>query len=59
MVDRMSIESIRFELDMMEKEILYLKGRMGTKAKKAYFNLLKSSLMKLELQKPIYLMRYE
>ena len=55
----MRIEAIRFELDMMEKEIIYLKGTMMTKAKKAYFNLLKSHPTKLELQKPIYLMRYE
>ena len=59
MVDRMSIEAIRFELDMMEKEIIYLKGSIRTKARKAYFNLLKSHPTKLELQKPIYLNRYE
>ena len=59
LVDRMSIEAIIFELDMMEKEIVYLKGYIRTKAKKAYFNLLKSHGTKLELQKPIYLLRYE
>ena len=59
MVGRMSSEAIRFELDMMEKEIVYLKGPIRNKAKKAYFNLLKSQGTKLELQKPIYLMRYE
>lgn len=59
MVGRINTEAIRFELDMMEKEIVYLKGHIRTKAKKAYFKFLKSHVTKLELQKPIYLNRYE
>ena len=46
------------EIQFMEKEILYLKGRMRRRAKKAYHNLLKSSIDVLELDNPIYLMRY-
>lgn len=47
------------EIQFMEKEILYLKGRMRRKAKKAYHSLLKSSIDILELDTPVYLMRYE
>jgi hypothetical protein len=47
------------EIQFMEKEILYFKGRMRRKARKAYHKLLKSSIDILELNNPIYLMRYE
>jgi len=59
LIDKMRQEAIRFEIDMMEKEIVYLKGKIRTKAKKAYYKLLKSCVIQLELDKPIYLIRSE
>jgi hypothetical protein len=52
-------EALLMEIQIMEKEILYLKGRMRRKARKAYLNLLKSSISALGLDNPIYLMRCE
>jgi hypothetical protein len=52
-------EALLMEIELMEKEILYLKGRMRRKARKAYLNLLKSSISTLGLDNPIYLMRCE
>jgi hypothetical protein len=52
-------EALLMEIEFMEKEILYLKGRIRRKARKAYLNLLKSSISTLGLDKPIYLMRCE
>jgi hypothetical protein len=52
-------EALLMEIQFMEKEILYLKGRIRRKARKAYLNLLKSSISTLGLDKPIYLMRCE
>jgi len=59
LINKMRKEAIRFEVDMMEKEILFLKGKIRTKARKAYYKLLKSCVSQLELDKPIYLMRSE
>ena len=59
MINKMRKEAIIFEIDMMEKETLHLKGKIRTKARKAYFKLLKSCVGQLELDKPIYLMRSE
>jgi hypothetical protein len=52
-------EALLMEIEFMEKEILYLKGRLRRKARKAYLNLLKSSISTLGLDNPIYLMRCE
>ena len=52
-------DELLMEIEFMEKEILYLKGRMRRKARKAYLKLLKSSIAILGLDNPIYLMRYE
>jgi hypothetical protein len=52
-------EALLMEIQFMEKEILYLKGRLRRKARKAYLNLLKSSISTLGLDNPIYLMRCE
>jgi len=52
-------EALLMEIEFMEKEILYLKGRMRRKARKAYLKLLKSSISTLGLDKSIYLMRCE
>ena len=59
MIDNMKNEAVRFEMDMIEKEFFYLEGRLRAKAKKVYFKLLKSCVNKVELDKPIYLMRSE
>ena len=55
--DRMRNEAIRFEIDMLEEEFLYLKGRVRMKVKKAYLKLLKSCGNTLGLDEPIYLKR--
>jgi hypothetical protein len=52
-------EALLTQIKFMEKEILYLKGKMRIKSKKAYLNLLKSSINILGLDNPIYLMRCE
>jgi len=52
-------EALLMEIEFMEKEILYLKGKIRRKARKAYLNLLKSSISALGLDNPIYLMRCE
>jgi hypothetical protein len=44
---------------MMEKEILYFKGRKRERAKRAYYRLLKSCGKQCELEDPIYLKRSE
>ena len=59
MINKMRNEAIRFEIDMMEKEIVYLKGKRRLRAKRAYYKLLKSCVIQLELDKPIFLMRSE
>ncbi len=52
-------EALLKEIEIMEKEIVYLKGRIRRKARKAYLNLLESSISTLGLDNPIYLLRYE
>jgi len=52
-------DAVLMEIEFMEKEILYLKGRMRRNARKAYLQLLKSSITILGLDNPIYLMRCE
>jgi hypothetical protein len=47
------------EIEIMEKEILYLKGKIRKKARGSYLRLLQSNSSKLGLNEPIYLMRYE
>lgn len=50
-------EAIKCEVDLMEKEIIYLKGRRRQKARNAYFKLLHSCGKKCEIGEPIYLVR--
>lgn len=52
-------EALLVEIEIMEKEIIYLKGKIRSKARKAYLSLLESSISILGLDNPIYLMRYE
>ena len=57
MLDKMRKKAIRFEIDMIENEFPFLRGKIRIKIKKAYFKLLKSFGNNLEFDKPIYLMR--
>ena len=52
-------EALLVEIEIMEKEFIYLKGKIRNKARKAYLKLLESSISVLGLDNPIYLMRYE
>jgi hypothetical protein len=52
-------EAIRCQVDLMEKEIVYLKGTKRVRAKKAYYKLLKTCGKKCGLDEPIYLKRCE
>lgn len=49
--------AIKNQIEKMEKEIPYLKGKKKTEAKKEYFELLKSSGKTCRLNEPIYLKR--
>jgi hypothetical protein len=50
-------EAIKFEIEMMEKEILYFKGKKRLRAKKAYYRLLQSCGKQCALEESIYLKR--
>jgi hypothetical protein len=50
-------QAIEFEVDMLEKEILYLTGKRRQQARKAYFTLLKSCGKTCGIDKPVYLKR--
>jgi len=50
-------EAIKCQIDLMEKEILYFKGKKRLKAKKAYFRLLHTCSDACKIDDPIYLER--
>jgi hypothetical protein len=50
-------EALKYEVDLMEKEIIYLTGKRRQKARKAYFRLLHSCGKTCEIGEPIYLVR--
>ena len=52
-----SREAIICEVDLMEKEIIYLTGRRRQEARKAYFRLLNSCGKKCGIDEPVYLVR--
>jgi hypothetical protein len=52
-------EAMKMEIKIMEKEILYLKGRKRERAKKAYYKLLQECGGSCGLNESIYLMRAE
>jgi hypothetical protein len=52
-------EIMKMEIKIMEKEILYLKGRKRERAKKAYYKLLQECGGICGLNEPIYLRRAE
>jgi hypothetical protein len=50
-------EAIRCQVDLMEKEIVYLVGRRRIRAKKAYLRLLRSCGSTCGWDEPVYLDR--
>ena len=52
-------EAIKIEIELMEKEILYFKGKKRERAKRAYYRLLRTCGKKCALTEPIYLKRSE
>ncbi|MCK4885071.1 hypothetical protein KAS24_03270 [Candidatus Bathyarchaeota archaeon] len=50
-------EALKCEVDLMEKEIIYLTGRRRQKARTAYFRLLHSCGKACGIDEPIYLIR--
>jgi len=52
-------KAIKFEIEMMEKQILYFKGKRRVKAKRAYYRLLRSCGKTCALTESIYLKRSE
>ena len=52
-------ENLKFEIEIMEKKIPYLKGKNYTIAKKKYNILLRAHEIVCELREPIYLKRSE
>lgn len=52
-------EAIKASIELMEKEILYFKGKRRLRAKRAYFKLLRTCGKKCALEEPIYLKRSE
>jgi len=52
-------ELLKFEIEMMEKEILYFKGKKRERAKRKYYSLLQSCGTTCGLGEPIYLKRSE
>jgi hypothetical protein len=54
-----NIDAMKFEIEMMEKEIVYFKGKKRARARKAYLRLLRSCGKNCNLDEPIYLRRSE
>ncbi len=54
-----SMEAIKCQIDLMEKEILYFRGIKRRKAKRAYLRLLHSCGETCKIDEPIYLERSE
>jgi hypothetical protein len=52
-------QAIKIETELMEREIIYLKGKRRLRAKKAYYRLLRECGKKCDLDNPIYLKRSE
>ncbi|MEJ2271221.1 MAG: hypothetical protein P8X91_01775 [Candidatus Bathyarchaeota archaeon] len=50
-------EAIKYQVDLMEKEIVYFQGLKRSKARKSYLRLLMSCKNKCGLDEPIYLKR--
>jgi len=57
MSNSLNKEAIKASIELMEKEILYFKGKRRLRAKRAYFKLLRTCGKKCALEEPIYLKR--
>ena len=51
-------EYLKSQIELMEKELLYLKGRKRAEVRTEYLRLLKSCGKEFGLDAPIYIMRY-
>jgi len=54
-----NVEEIKCQIDLMEKEILYFKGKKREKAKKEYYRLLHLCGNSCSIDEPIFLLRSE
>lgn len=54
-----NIEEIKSQIDIMEKEILYFKGKKRENAKKEYYRLLHLCGKSCSIDEPIFLFRSE
>ena len=52
-------EAIKCQVDFMEKEIIYFKGKKRVEAKKAYYRLLHLCSDSCSINEPVYLNRSE
>lgn len=52
-------EAIKIQIDLMEKEIIYFKGKKRENAKKAYKKLLRLCGHSCSIEEPIFLLRSE
>ena len=59
MSNSLNKEAIKASIELMEKEILYFKGKRRLRARSAYFKLLRTCGKKCALEEPIYLKRSE
>lgn len=50
-------EELKSKIELMEKEIVYLKGRKRAQVRMEYLRLLKSCGKECGLEEPIYIMR--
>lgn len=50
-------EELKSKIELMEKEIVYLKGRKRDQVRMEYLRLLKSCGKECGLEEPIYIMR--
>jgi hypothetical protein len=58
-MDMNEAEAQKAEIEIMEKEIVYFRGRKRERARKAYLRLLRSCGKNCNLDEPIYLQRSE
>lgn len=50
-------EALRYEIEIMEKEIIYFTGRKRARARSKYLRLLRACKKECKLDEPIYLER--
>ena len=57
MSSRKNKEAIKSQIDLMEKEIIYLKGKKRENARKVYYRLLQLCGNSCSIDEPIFLLR--